>query len=122
MDRSVILVRCSRITLTGCPSLNPRAEAPAISDNADAACTSWRTRWAPRACTSVAEQNSGTDRNEYLFGAARAIWTDDGPRRRPGFSRRSNNRDSPTIRRKAPVEVELALHGDKAKGMAAIGT
>jgi len=66
------VVAAAAFTLTGCPSLNPRAEAPPSVDNADALARRGDQMGAARMYEALAEQNSGTDRNEYLFRAARA--------------------------------------------------
>ncbi len=68
----LIVVAAAAFTLTGCPSLNPRAEAPPSVDNADALARRGDQMGAARMYEALAEQNSGTDRNEYLFRAARA--------------------------------------------------
>ncbi len=58
--------------LTGCPSLSPRAESPPSLDNADALARSGDLLGAGHMYETLASQNSGSDRNEYLFRAARA--------------------------------------------------
>src|SRR5882762_7914161 len=68
----LVVVAAAAITLTGCPSLSPRAEAPPSLDNADALARQGDQMGAARMYEALAEQNSGTDRNEYLFRAARA--------------------------------------------------
>jgi uncharacterized protein len=68
----LIVVAAAAFTLTGCPSLNPRAETPPSVDNADALARRGDQMGAARMYEALAEQNSGTDRNEYLFRAVRA--------------------------------------------------
>jgi outer membrane PBP1 activator LpoA protein len=68
----LVVVAAAAITLTGCPSLNPRAEAPPSLDNADALARQGDQTGAARMYEALAGQNSGADRNEYLFRAARA--------------------------------------------------
>jgi outer membrane PBP1 activator LpoA protein len=68
----LVVVAAAAITLTGCPSLSPRAEAPPSLDNADALARQGDQMGAARMYEALAGQNSGTDRNEYLFRAARA--------------------------------------------------
>jgi outer membrane PBP1 activator LpoA protein len=68
----LLVVAAAAIALTGCPSLNPRAEAPPSLDNADALARQGDQMGAARMYEALAGQNSGTDRNEYLFRAARA--------------------------------------------------
>src|SRR5262249_3981934 len=58
--------------LTGCPSLSPRAESPPSVDNADALARSGDLNGAGRMYEALAGENSGSDRNEYMFRAARA--------------------------------------------------
>ena len=60
-------------TLAGCPSLSPRAEAPPSVDTADALLRQGDPLGAARMYEALAGQNSGVDRNEYLFRAARAF-------------------------------------------------
>jgi len=60
------------LTLTGCPSLGPRAEAPPSLDTADALARQGDQAGAARMYEALAMQNSGTDRNGYLFRAVRA--------------------------------------------------
>jgi len=71
----LVVVAAAAITLTGCPSLSPRAEAPPSLDNADALARQGDEIGAARMYEALAGQNSGTDRNEYLFRAARAYLT-----------------------------------------------
>ncbi|HEY3784491.1 MAG TPA: penicillin-binding protein activator [Steroidobacteraceae bacterium] len=59
--------------LTGCPSLGPRAEAPPSVDTAEALARQGDQGGAARMYEALATQNSGADRTEYLFRAARAF-------------------------------------------------
>jgi uncharacterized protein len=68
----LVVVTAAAITLTGCPSLSPRAEAPPSLDNADALARQGDQLGAARMYEALAGQNSGADRNEYLFRAASA--------------------------------------------------
>lgn len=66
------VITAAVLALTGCPSLGPRAESPPSLDNADALARQGDQNGAARMYEALAGQNSGTDRNEYLFRAARA--------------------------------------------------
>ncbi|MBS0421917.1 MAG: penicillin-binding protein activator [Proteobacteria bacterium] len=68
----LVVVAAAGWALTGCPSLSPRAEAPPSLDNADALARSGDQLGAARMYEALAGQNSGSDRNEYLFRAGRA--------------------------------------------------
>src|ERR1700744_2141019 len=67
----LLVVAVAGWALTGCPSLSPRAESPPSLDNADALSRSGDLQGAGRMYEALAGQNSGSDRNEYLFRAAR---------------------------------------------------
>src|SRR5262249_13037177 len=60
------------ITLTGCPSLNPRAAGPPSVDTADALARQGDQAGAARMYEALAGQNTGADRNQYLFRAVSA--------------------------------------------------
>jgi uncharacterized protein len=68
----LLVVAVAGLALTGCPSLSPRAESPPSVDNADALARSGDLNGAGRMYEALAGENSGSDRNEYLFRAARA--------------------------------------------------
>ena len=68
----LVVVATAGWALTGCPSLSPRAESPPSVDNADALARSGDQMGAAHMYEALAGQNSGSDRNEYLFRAARA--------------------------------------------------
>jgi uncharacterized protein len=69
------VVTAAVFALTGCPSLSPRGEAPPSIDAADALARQGDQVGAARMYEALAAQNSGADRNEYLFRAARAYLT-----------------------------------------------
>jgi outer membrane PBP1 activator LpoA protein len=120
----LIVVAAAAITLTGCPSLNPRAEAPPSVDNADALARRGDQMGAARMYEALAEQNSGTDRNEYLFRAVRAYL--DG--RRPEEAARALAAIEQPLTAQQSVEkplleVELALaRGQGQQAWQRIGT
>src|SRR5947208_1463144 len=66
------VVAAAAITLTGCPSFNPRAEIPPSVDAADALARQGDQAGAARMYEALAGQNTGADRNQYLFRATRA--------------------------------------------------
>src|SRR5215471_2729200 len=68
----LLVVAVAGWALTGCPSLSPRAESPPSIDNADALARSGDLMGAGHMYEALAGENSGSDRNEYLFRAARA--------------------------------------------------
>src|SRR5882757_5821986 len=68
----LVVVAAAGLALTGCPSLSPRAESPPSLDNADALARSGDQTGAAHMYEALAGQNSGSDRNEYMFRAARA--------------------------------------------------
>src|ERR1700761_5091021 len=68
----IAVVAAAAFTLTGCPSLGPRGETPPSLDAADALARQGDQVGAARMYEALAGQNSGTDRNEYLFRATRA--------------------------------------------------
>ena len=68
----LLVVAAATSALTGCPSLMPRAEVPPSVDSADALARRGDQVGAAHMYEALATQNSGTDRNEYLFRAARA--------------------------------------------------
>src|SRR4051794_3396625 len=68
----LLVVAVAGWALTGCPSLTPRAESPPSLDNADALARSGDLAGAGRMYEALAGENSASDRNEYLFRAARA--------------------------------------------------
>jgi uncharacterized protein len=69
------VVAAAALTLTGCPSLGPRGEVPPSIDAADALARQGDQVGAARMYEALAAQNSGADRNDYLFRAARAYLT-----------------------------------------------
>jgi uncharacterized protein len=71
-----LAVICAAVfALTGCPSLSQRGEIPPSVDAADALARQGDQVGAARMYEALAAQNTGADRNEYLFRAARAYLT-----------------------------------------------
>ena len=68
----VAAVAAALFSLTGCPSLGPRAEIPPSIDKAEALAHQGDQSGAGRMYESLAQQNAGADRTDYLFRAARA--------------------------------------------------
>lgn len=71
------IVRCAVIAtaalvLTGCPSITQQTQLPPSADRAEALARQGDQAGAARIYEALAEQNSGADRNEYLFRATRA--------------------------------------------------
>jgi outer membrane PBP1 activator LpoA protein len=71
------IVRCAVITaaaltLTGCPSITRQVELPPSVDRAEALARQGDQGGAAKVYEALAEQNSGADRNEFVFRAARA--------------------------------------------------
>jgi outer membrane PBP1 activator LpoA protein len=71
------IVRCAVITtaafvLTGCPSITQQAQLPPSVDRADSLARQGDQAGAAKVYEALAEQNSGADRNDYLFRAIRA--------------------------------------------------
>jgi outer membrane PBP1 activator LpoA protein len=60
------------LTLTGCPSITRQVELPPSVDRADALAHQGDQAGAAKVYEALAEQNSGADRNEYVFRATRA--------------------------------------------------
>ncbi|MFL6603012.1 MAG: penicillin-binding protein activator [Steroidobacteraceae bacterium] len=120
----LVVVAAAAFTLTGCPSLSPRAEAPPSLDNADALARRGDQIGAARMYEALAQQNSGADRNDYLFRATRAYLAG----RRPEEAARAlaaleqpltteQSVDKPLL------EVELALaRGQSQQAWQRIGT
>ena len=72
------IVRCAVITtaalaLTGCPSFTRQGELPPSADRADSLARQGDQSGAAKVYEALAAQNSGADRNEYLFRATRAF-------------------------------------------------
>ncbi len=70
------IIRCAVITtaalaLTGCPSITRQGELPPSVDRAAALAHQGDQAGAAKVYEALAEQNSGTDRNEFLFRASR---------------------------------------------------
>jgi outer membrane PBP1 activator LpoA protein len=70
-----VVVVAALATLTGCPSLNTRGEGPPSVDAADALARQGDQVAAAKMYEALADQNSGNDRNQYLFRAAHAYLT-----------------------------------------------
>ena len=68
----LVVVATAGFALAGCPSLSPRAESPPSLDSADALARSGDLLGAAHMYEALAGQNSGSDRSEYLFRAARS--------------------------------------------------
>jgi uncharacterized protein len=66
------VVATAAFTLTGCPSLSQRGELPPSVDRADTLARQGDQAGAARVYEALAAQNSGANRNEFLFRAARA--------------------------------------------------
>ena len=71
------VVRCAVITaaalaLTGCPSITRQVELPPSVDRAEALARQGDQGGAAKVYEALAEQNSGADRNEFVFRATRA--------------------------------------------------
>jgi outer membrane PBP1 activator LpoA protein len=71
------IVRCAVVAtaafvLTGCPSITQQAQLPPSVDRADSLARQGDQAGAAKVYEALAEQNSGTDRNDYLFRAIRA--------------------------------------------------
>ena len=66
------VVAAAAITLTGCPTFNPRTAGPASVDTADTLARQGDQMGAARMYESLAGQNTGADRNQYLFRATSA--------------------------------------------------
>ena len=71
------IVRCAVIAtgalvLTGCPSIPQEVRLPPSVDRAEALAHQGDQAGAARVYEALAEQNSGADRNDYLFRATRA--------------------------------------------------
>jgi uncharacterized protein len=69
--RFAVLVTAA-VALTGCPSLTRQAELPPSVDRAEALAHQGDQAGAARVYEALAAQNSGADRNEFLFRATRA--------------------------------------------------
>jgi|HubBroStandDraft_2_1064218.scaffolds.fasta_scaffold05776_2 outer membrane PBP1 activator LpoA protein len=72
------IVRCAVITtaalaLTGCPSFTRQGELPPSVDRADSLAHQGDQAGAAKVYEALAAQNSGADRNEFLFRATRAF-------------------------------------------------
>ena len=106
----LVVVAVAAFALTGCPSLSPRAESPPSLDTADALARQGDQMGAARMYEALAGQNSGTDRNEYLFRAARAFLI---ARRPEEAARVLAELEEPITAQQAAekplLEVELAL-------------
>ena len=106
----LLVVAVTAFALTGCPSLSPRAESPPSLDNADALARQGDLMGAAHMYEALAGQNSGEDRNEYLFRAARSFLS---ARRPEDAARVLAELEQPLTPQQATekplLEVELAL-------------
>jgi uncharacterized protein len=106
----LLVVAAAAFALTGCQSLSPRAESPPSLDNADALARQGDLMGAAHMYEALAGQNSGTDRNEYLFRAARSFLA---ARRPEDAARVLAELEQPLTAQQATekplLEVELAL-------------
>jgi outer membrane PBP1 activator LpoA protein len=120
----LVVVAAAAITLTGCPSLSPRAEAPPSLDNADALARRGDQMGAAHMYEALAEQNSGTDRNEYFFRAARAYLAGHRPEEAARVLAAIEQPLTPQQSVEKPLlEVELALaRGQGQQAWQRIGT
>lgn len=66
------VVVTAALALTGCPSIVRQGEVPPSVDRAEALAGQGDQSGAARVFEALASQNSGADRNEYLFRAVRA--------------------------------------------------
>src|SRR5580700_7962031 len=71
------IVRCAVIAtaalaLTGCPSITRQGELPPSVDRADTLARQGDQAGAGKVYEALAAQNTGVDRNEYVFRATRA--------------------------------------------------
>jgi outer membrane PBP1 activator LpoA protein len=71
------IVRCAVLTaaalmLTGCPSITRQVELPPSADRAEGLARQGDQAGAAKVYEALAEQNSGADRNTYVFRATRA--------------------------------------------------
>jgi outer membrane PBP1 activator LpoA protein len=106
----LVVVAAAAFALTGCPSLSPRAEAPPSLDTADALARQGDQIGAAHMYEALATQNSGTDRNEYLFRAARAYLTAHRPEDAARVLAELEQPLTPQQATEKPLlEVELAL-------------
>jgi outer membrane PBP1 activator LpoA protein len=106
----LVVVAAAAFALTGCPSLSPRAEAPPSLDTADALARQGDEMGAAHMYEALATQNSGTDRNEYLFRAARAYLTAHRPEDAARVLAELEQPLTPQQATEKPLlEVELAL-------------
>jgi outer membrane PBP1 activator LpoA protein len=106
----LVVIATAGFALTGCPSLSPRAESPPSLDNADTLARQGDLAGAAHMYAALAGQNSGTERNEYLFRAARSFLA----ARRPEEAARVLAELEPPLTaeqtsEKPLLEVELAL-------------
>ena len=112
----LVVVAVAAFALTGCPSLSPRAESPPSVDAADALARQGDQMAAARMYEALAGQNSGTDRNEYLFRAARSFLI---ARRPEEAARVLAEVEQPLTAQQATeqplLEVELALERGQAQ-------
>lgn len=67
------VVVAAAVALTGCPSIVRQGELPPSVDRAEALARQGDQVGAARVFEALAAQNSGPDRNEYVFRAARAF-------------------------------------------------
>ncbi|HET9390726.1 MAG TPA: penicillin-binding protein activator [Steroidobacteraceae bacterium] len=112
------------LALTGCPSLGPRAEAPPSIDTAEALAHQGDQAGAARMYEALAGQNSGADRTEYLFRAARAYLA---AHRSEDAARVLASTEPPLTPQQSAerpmLEVEIALaRGQGAQAWQRIGT
>jgi uncharacterized protein len=66
------VVLTAALALAGCPSLTRQSELPPSGDRAEALARQGDQAGAARVFEALAAQNSGADRNEYVFRATRA--------------------------------------------------
>jgi len=106
----LILLTLAASALAGCPSLGPRAESPPSIDAADALARQGDQSGAARMYEALATQNSGTDRNEYLYRATRAYLAAHRPEDAARVLALVEQPLSPTqTAERALLDVELAL-------------
>lgn len=67
----LVLVLTAAALLAGCPSLGPRGAPPPSADRAELLLRQGDYEGAARAFEALAEDNTGTDRSEYMLRAAR---------------------------------------------------
>ena len=123
------IVRCLALALTaialaGCPSLGPHAQLPPSADTAEALARQGDQAAAARMYEALAEQNTGTDRTDYLLRAVRAYLAAHRPEDAARVLASTEQPLTPQQALERPLlEVELALaRGQAQQAWQRIGT